>query len=146
MTDLRTGIWSELASPAKAIDIYRRNMQRGYLDTIDTRLNAGAPPSDEIRALLKGELRAVDGMIAKALPVVTDTVTRRHLQDARDSIAETLDPRAMRTRPGVITLIGGRGVGAAETEQRSVGGRTVRRRKRSVPSFLDGCWQDFTVN
>ena len=110
-------------------------MQRGYLDTIDTRLNAGAPPSDEIRALLKGELRAVDGMIAKALPVVTDTVTRRHLQDARDSIAETLDPRAMRTRPGVLTLVGGRGVGAADPRQ-LLSGVTIGTTKRRIRSFI----------
>ena len=121
-------------------------MQRGYLDTIDTRLNAGVPPSDEIRALLKGELRAVDGMIAKALPVVTDTVTRRHLQDARDSIAETLDPRAMRTRPGVITLIGGRGVGAAETEQQPSVDERYDEEKDPFAHFSTNCWQDFTVN
>ena len=146
LTDLRTGIWSELATPAKPIDIYRRNVQRGYLDTIDTRLNAGAPPSDEIRALLKGELRAVDGMIAKALPVVTDTVTRRHLQDARDSIAETLDPRAMRTRPGVLTIVGGRGVGAAARAVPS--GRTIRYDEEKDPflHFSTSCWQDFLVN
>ena len=143
LTDLRTGIWSELAAPGRAIDIYRRNVQRAYLATIDARLNGGAAPSNEIRALLKGELRAVDAMIVKALPVATDTVTRRHLQDARDSIAETLDPRAMRTRPGLIIVGTGRGFGAAETTT-------------SAPDAYDeeqdpflhvstSCWQDFDV-
>jgi hypothetical protein len=146
LTDLRIGIWSELATPAKSIDLYRRNMQRGYLDTIDSRLNAGAPPSDEIRALLKGELRAVDGMIAKALPVVADTLTRRHLQDARDSIAETLDPRAMRTRPGVLTLIGGRGFGAAETEQQPSANERYDEEKDPFVHFSTWCWQDFSID
>ena len=148
LTDLRTGIWSELASPVKPIDIYRRNVQRGYLDTIDARLNAGAPPSDEIRALLKGELRAVDGMIAKALPAVTDTVTRRHLQDVRDSIEETLDPRAMRTRPGLIVIGAARGIGAAPPDAATVLSADDRY-DEATDAFLHlstSCWQDFGMN
>lgn len=98
LTDLRAGVWSELAKPATPITIYRRNLHRSYLDTIDTRLNGTTPPSDEVRALLRGELRTLDAEIKKALPLVTDEVSRRHLLDARDQIAQTLDPRAMRTR------------------------------------------------
>jgi hypothetical protein len=105
--DLRAGVWSELAKPAAPITIYRRNLHRSYLDTVDTRLNGQTPPSDEVRALLRGELRALDADIRKALPLVTDEVSRRHLLDARDQIAQTLDPRAMRTREG--TPAGGRG-------------------------------------
>ena len=44
LADLRRGIWSELATPARPIDPYRRNTQRVYLDTIDNRLNGNAPP------------------------------------------------------------------------------------------------------
>ena len=98
LSDLRAGVWSELAKPATPIAIYRRNLHRSYLDTVDTRLNGNTPPSDEVRSLLRGELRAVDAEIRKALPLVTDEVSRRHLLDARDQIAQTLDPRAMRTR------------------------------------------------
>jgi len=61
-----------------------------------------------VRALLRGELRALDGAIQKALPLVTDEVSRRHLVDARDQIAQTLDPRAMRTR-APDPAAGGRG-------------------------------------
>jgi hypothetical protein len=105
--DLRKGVWSELAKPAAPINIYRRNLHRSYLDTVDTRLNGATPPSDEVRALLRGELRALDADIRKALPAVTDEVSRRHLLDARDQIAQTLDPRAMRTREAAPA--GGRG-------------------------------------
>ena len=73
-------MWSELAKPATPIDIYRRNLQRSYLDTVDDRLNGDTAPSDEVRALLRGELRALDAQIRKALPAVTDEVTRRHLR------------------------------------------------------------------
>jgi hypothetical protein len=128
LNDLRAGIWSELRTPIKAIDIYRRNTQRAYLDTIDARLNGGAEPSDEMRALLKGDLRALDQQIAAALPAVTDVATRRHLQDARDTIAATLDPRAMRVRPGAGGAAGGRGVGAGDPDAELVSAPSLRNR------------------
>jgi Met-zincin/Domain of unknown function (DUF5117)/Domain of unknown function (DUF5118) len=109
LTDLRKGVWSELDKPAPAVDIYRRNLQRSYLDTIDARLNGATAPSDEVRSLLKGELRTLDAQIQKTLPSVTDEVTRRHLQDAHDQIGTTLDPRAMRER--TPPAAGGRGGG-----------------------------------
>jgi len=115
--DLRKGVWVELDTPAQPIDIYRRNLQRSYLDVIDQRLNEGAaPPSDEVRSLLKGELRTLDRQLQTVLSAATttDEVTRRHLQDSRDQIAKILDPRAMRTRPGGDAAAGrgGRGGGA----------------------------------
>jgi hypothetical protein len=111
LTDLRLGVWAELAKPLTPIGIYRRNLQRSHLDTLDDRLNGNLAPSDEVRALLRGELRALDGQIRSALPSVTDEVTRRHLQDARDQIAASLDPRAMRTRAAPEAAGGGRGRG-----------------------------------
>jgi hypothetical protein len=113
LTDLRNGVWAELGKPGTAIGIYRRNLQRSYLDAIDTRLNGNTAPSDEIRALLRGELRALDAQIQKALSGVSDEVSKRHLQDARDQIAMSLDPRAMRTRTAPDAAgRGGRGGGA----------------------------------
>jgi hypothetical protein len=113
--DLRKGVWVELDTPAQPIDIYRRNLQRSYLSIIDDRLNNGPEPSDEVRSLLKGELRALDKQLQAALPAVTDEVTRRHLQDSRDEIAKILDPRAMRTRPTAgAGGPGGRGGGAGQ--------------------------------
>ena len=98
--DLRRGLWSELATPARPIEQFRRNVQRIYLDALDARLNGGAEPAPEIRALLRGELRTVRGDIARALPATTDRLSRLHLQDARDQIDEILDPRAMRSSAG----------------------------------------------
>jgi hypothetical protein len=106
MTDLRRGIWAELATPAQPIDQFRRNVQRVYLDALDARLNNAGPPP-EIRALLRGELRSVRADIVRTLPTVTDRQTRLHLEDARDQIDESLDPRAMRDSAGAG---GGRGV------------------------------------
>jgi hypothetical protein len=91
--DLRKGLWSELGTPGTSIDIYRRNVQRSYLDTIDDRLNGAVEPGAEVRALLRGELHALAPEIEAALPRVTDEAARRHLQDCRDLIARILHPR-----------------------------------------------------
>jgi len=98
--DLRAGIWGDVSAAApKPIDVFRRNTQRIYLDAFDNRINENSATSDEIRALMKGELRVVDAQIKAAIPAYTDTATRRHLEDARDQIAQILDPRAQRTPP-----------------------------------------------
>ncbi|MFO7301803.1 MAG: zinc-dependent metalloprotease [Acidobacteriota bacterium] len=96
LTDLRRGIWKELDTPGQAIDLYRRNVQRAYLDTIDARLNGSTPLNAEVRALLRGELRELDAQIARVLPDVQDVASRRHLEDARETIATILDPRVLR--------------------------------------------------
>jgi hypothetical protein len=98
LTELRKGVWAELAKPGTTIDIYRRNLQRSYIGTIDDRLNGNTEPSDEVRALLRGELRALDVEIQAGMAGTSDVATRRHLQDSRDQITTILDPRAMRTR------------------------------------------------
>ena len=112
LTDLRKGVWAEIEKP-EPINIYRRNLQRSYLDTIDNRLNEGPEPSAEVRSLLRGELRDLDAQLATVVKNPSlDVVTRRHLQDCRDQIAAILDPRAMRTRPAPAGGAGGRGRGA----------------------------------
>jgi hypothetical protein len=112
LTDVRRGIWQELATPANAVTIYRRNLQRSYLDTIDNRLNGPTAPSDEVRALLRGELRVLKTEVERALPSVTDEVSKRHYQDVVDTIDMVLDPRAMRERAAGAAAAGGRGGGA----------------------------------
>jgi hypothetical protein len=109
LTAVRRGIWSELTTPARPIDTFRRNTQRVHIDTLDNRLNGATEPSDEVRALVKGELRALRTAIVAALPAVSDTASRRHLQDSRDQIDAALDPRAQRVRAAAPAVPGGRG-------------------------------------
>jgi hypothetical protein len=99
VADVRKGIWRELNLAAPKIDAYRRNVQRTYLDVIDTRLNGRTPDKDESRALFRGELRSLDGSIRQALVKTTDRATRLHLEDARDQIARILDPKVAPAGP-----------------------------------------------
>jgi hypothetical protein len=110
LADVRRGVWAELAAPARTIDPFRRNTQLAYLDTIDNRLNGAAEPPPELRALLRGELRALRAQLTAAIPATTDRASRLHLEGARDLIDEMLDPRAMRQRAagrgGVVIGLG----------------------------------------
>ncbi|MGQ9634408.1 MAG: zinc-dependent metalloprotease [Bryobacteraceae bacterium] len=98
LADLRQGIFTELNSPSPVIDSYRRNLQRAYLDMLDDRLNprSGAVPTDDTRALFRGELRAIDSWIAGRLGATTDRTTQFHLREMRDRIAQILDPKFVR--------------------------------------------------
>jgi hypothetical protein len=147
LADLRAGIWSELATPAKAIDIYRRNVQRGYLDVIDNRLNGGLEPTDEVRSLLKGELRLLDRRIAAAIPAATDPVTQRHLQDARDTIQTILDPRAQRTRAvAIVGRIGGAGIADESAPVRSASPSKFDFDNDPFAPTWIGCWPTYRLN
>jgi len=110
LADLRGGIWRELNGGAPAVDAFRRNMQRAYLETFDARIHA-ATTGDEMRALLKNELRTLDRQISGVMGATRDAATRAHLQDARDQIARTLDPTVPRPAPPAGAA-GGRGGGA----------------------------------
>jgi hypothetical protein len=109
LTDLREGVWSELDQPGADVSVYRRNLQRSYLNALDSRLNGGTGPSAEVRALLRGELRALDAQLERAIAGYNDGTVRRHLQDSRDQIEMTLDPRAMREPPAAPAAGRGRG-------------------------------------
>ena len=139
LEELRTGIWSELAAPARAIGPYRRNTQRAYLDTIDNRLNGNAPPDPEVRALLRGELRTLRARLVSAIPLAVDRASRVHLEDSRDQIDEMLDPRAMRQARGT-----GRG-GATGPAVGSSGLAPWQFDFANDPfqRTPDGCWVDY---
>ena len=110
LTDVRNGIWSEVGKPG-AISIYRRNLQRAYLENLDQKLNAPGANS-EVRMLVKGELRALDKQLAAGMAVAgLDENTRRHLSDSREEIAAILDPRVTHTPAEPAAAGAGRGRG-----------------------------------
>ena len=58
-----------------------------------TDTDAPARTTSDIRAAFRGELRAVDAELARALPKAGDSITRAHIQDARDQIKDILEPK-----------------------------------------------------
>ena len=109
LTEVKAGIWSELKMSPIKTDIYRRNLQRAYVDAMGNKLNppafvqpSGLPPGyfispptplpGEARSLIRAELTELDGMLAKALGNAGDKETKAHLQDSRDRISKILYP------------------------------------------------------
>ncbi|HET9064954.1 MAG TPA: zinc-dependent metalloprotease [Gemmatimonadales bacterium] len=110
MDDMRNAVWSELDDRSVSVDIYRRNLQRAFLDRVDAELNPSASQlaqeeaaarfsprtprwGNDVRAMLKSELRRIDQMAARAQSRAGDQMTRVHLQDVRSEIARILDPK-----------------------------------------------------
>ncbi|MBZ9731418.1 zinc-dependent metalloprotease [Salegentibacter sp. JZCK2] len=107
MTDVRTGIWSELSS-GQNIDRYRRNLQRAYISRMEhlmteeqseipsryrswiSRSNIDVAQSD-IRPVVRGELKTLQNQIRRAANR-GDRLTRYHLQDALERIDLILNP------------------------------------------------------
>ena len=109
LTDLRSAIWSEVSAAKVTPDVYRRNLQRAYLDVFNTKLNGtvGAPPPNfpaalwaqynpalpgEARAMMRSELTDLDASIGQALGKAGDREVRAHLQDCRYRIGKILNP------------------------------------------------------
>lgn len=108
MDDLRRAIFSEVYAK-KATDVYRRNLQKMFVERIISLL-PGAPaassggltitfqisPSLNIKntdaySILKGTLRTLRNDIKAALPLTTDNMTKLHLQDLSDRITDVLE-------------------------------------------------------
>ena len=93
MSDLTSGIWSELDSAA-SIDLYRRNLQRAHVELLSGQIEEEHPESD-LPALCRGELESILDAIEALDTTGIDRTTALHLDDIRNRIGQLLDPRAM---------------------------------------------------
>jgi Met-zincin/Domain of unknown function (DUF5117)/Domain of unknown function (DUF5118) len=111
MDDLRRSIFSELVTK-KATDVYRRNLQKMFVERIISLLPGGASPfttagfgltftvspslnikNTDAYSILKGTLRTLRADIRAAIPLTTDAMTKLHLQDLNDRLTDILEPR-----------------------------------------------------
>ncbi|MGH1338423.1 MAG: zinc-dependent metalloprotease [Aureispira sp.] len=88
--DLENGIWSELRS-GKKITVYRRNLQRAYLDKLSSMLDNKKDGSD-VRALSRSRLKGLERKIKRALSSQTDSLSIVHLKDLLDRIEFLFSP------------------------------------------------------
>ncbi len=101
MKDMRGTIFSELATN-KPVDVYRRNLQKKYIEmmidilqkdpiqssVLNEVLYGGFNKYLDVFSYLKSELRLINLQIGHALPLVKDKSTRYHFEDIRDRIAQ----------------------------------------------------------
>ncbi len=108
LEDLKKGIWSELASH-KAIDIYRRNLQKSYVNTLNSIANPPPPQSaniggivftvnngsekSDVKSVVRAHLAGLRAEISRAIPLVTDAMTRYHLLDVQNRIDKALNSK-----------------------------------------------------
>jgi Met-zincin/Domain of unknown function (DUF5117)/Domain of unknown function (DUF5118) len=146
LADVRKGIWKELADPQVRIDAYRRNLQRAYMDLVDSKINGNAPAlpaglpaelaglfgsSGEERPLYRADLVTLKAVITAAIPKAADRETRAHLQGASDRIAKILDPKFAPSsgNGGALIRIGINGLDPLW----------------GIPDPLAGCWLDYVI-
>jgi Met-zincin/Domain of unknown function (DUF5117)/Domain of unknown function (DUF5118) len=108
LQDLRIGLWSE-ASTGGNVDIYRRNLQRSYLDRMRYLMTDKGPSArrsrvgyegtltfdvntSDVRPLVRGELAALQRQLNRAKNRNVNTVTKYHYQDAIARIEQLLNP------------------------------------------------------
>ena len=111
LADLRAGIFAELSAPRIAVDPYRRNLQRAYVEILIARIAPPAPAAqsaaampgaagpaiflrtDDSRAAIRAELKSLVQLLGENTAGAADDLTRNHLADLKDIISVALDPR-----------------------------------------------------
>jgi Met-zincin/Domain of unknown function (DUF5117)/Domain of unknown function (DUF5118) len=112
LTDAKKGVWGELATGAP-IDIYRRNLQKQYIQALVSLISmepppplpAGLPPGfltnfftgdvryTDVPSEARAQLVELRTEIGAAIPRETDKVSKYHLQDLQERIKEALNPK-----------------------------------------------------
>jgi len=108
--DMKKGVFSELPARAR-IDVYRRNLQKSYVNTLANLLgssrsgsdviliilggsgSAADPDKSDIRSAIKAHLSALRSELKAASAGTTDAMSRYHLQDLTSRIDKALDPK-----------------------------------------------------
>jgi hypothetical protein len=109
LADMRQGVWSELTMSNPQADVFRRNLQRAYLEVVDRQLNPPPTPTgqpvqvqfgpprpprfaNDARAVLRGELLELTQLAQRAATRTSDAMTRLHLRDVQLEIERILRP------------------------------------------------------
>jgi hypothetical protein len=107
LNDLQSGIWSELRT-SSAITVYRRNLQKAYIERMDYLINKKQSEitgiekytlkrtkvninQSDIISVCRGKLEELKSQIKKRLPSYRDEYSKYHLKDMINRIDSTLD-------------------------------------------------------
>jgi hypothetical protein len=108
LADTRKEIWKELSTHAP-IDVYRRNLQKAYVEDLIALANPTPPPSamlgpgisitfgvntknTDLTSLGRAELEDLRARILVAIPATPDKISRYHLKDIAERIRQALSP------------------------------------------------------
>jgi len=85
LRDLNDGLFSELKQARPVIDLYRRNLQRGYVNLLLSSFSSSDGPS-EFRVALRFGSNDLRSKLDQAVKKVRDPQTRGHLNELRAAI------------------------------------------------------------
>lgn len=108
-SQLRKGLWSE-ASRGQSVDIYRRNLQKSYIDRMQFLMTDDGPArrrgrpgfestfvyntnTSDIKSLVRGELTTLRSTLRNAKNGNINRITKYHYQDVIARIDALLDPK-----------------------------------------------------
>ena len=91
LDELREGIWSELHAD-RDTDAYRRNLQRGYLQRMETLMADEDAQETDVAPFVRGQLNTLSGELTNAAGRVSHRATRLHYLDAIARIEAILKP------------------------------------------------------
>ena len=110
VSDVQTGVWTELKADAPKVDPLRRNLQRAYIEILKAEFESkdqggqsfnpgrrgmsfdfGPSRSTELRATARIALRDLSKQIEAAVPKTKDPTTKAHLQDSLEEIQGVLE-------------------------------------------------------
>ncbi len=91
--DLRNGLFRELSAKPLDIDLYRRNLQRSYVDMLAADIKTPAANSD-LPAYARQELESIRDLIKKTDTAVAKPAVQAHVKDLTARITKALDLRA----------------------------------------------------
>ncbi len=110
LNDVENGVFSELKSK-KATDMYRRLLQKSYVERLSGILNTTTPLANvsfgigggstsitdlkktDVPSIVRAQLISLRAQINAAAGGVEDKMTRIHLQDLSEKIKQALDPK-----------------------------------------------------
>lgn len=110
LSDLKKGIWSEMAA-RKPIDIYRRNLQKSYVNTLSGIINPQvtggssgggftitigpvvSSDKSDIKSVVRAHLQQIRTEAKAAAAAIPDEMSRYHLLDIAARIDNALDPK-----------------------------------------------------
>jgi hypothetical protein len=109
--DVQNGLFSELKSK-QPIDIYRRRLQKSYVDKLNVMLNPASSSSGftisfgnsnalssvdisrtDIPSIARAQLVQLKTQVSAAIAGTTDTMSKIHLLDLKQRIKDALDPK-----------------------------------------------------
>jgi len=107
-SDLKKGIWTELPA-RKPIDIYRRNLQKSYVNTLISLIkpssagtttiggititSTSSADKNDAKSVIMGHLASLRTEIIAASAGTADLMTKYHLQDLAKRIDNALNPK-----------------------------------------------------